>query len=215
MVAPDGLTIVRAGGLAVLVLAVCAVRPAGALEFTQRMVGAEQILSVTGPFLPGDEGRFVKAVEKAGRVDEVWLSSDGGSLFAGLAIGRALRKAGLATRIPAGAECASACAYAFIGGVFRTVDPKGRVGVHMTSRYVDPEVLAAITGIIQRYGPGGAREVIPYVEQWAARSAAAQAKYLVEMSVSLELMTPIVETHKREIHWLSRSELQRYNVVNQ
>lgn len=190
-----------------------AYRGADALEFKQRVVGNEQILLATGTFMPDDDKRLIKAVERAGRVDEVWLSSDGGSLYAGLAVGRYLRRTGLATRIPPDAICASACAYAFIGGVFRVVD--GRIGVHMTAREVDPELLATITVLIRNYGANAARVIIPHVEQWAAKSAAAQAKYLVEMSVSLELMTPIVETHKDNIHWLTRGELKRYNVVNQ
>ena len=198
---------------ALIIWIVGAYRGADALEFKQQMAGNEQILLATGKFMLDDDKRFIRAVERAGRVDEVWLSSEGGSLGAGLAIGRYLRKTGMATRVPAGADCASACAYAFIGGVFRNVD--GRIGVHMSAKEVDPELLATITALIRRYGASGARDVIPFVEQWAARIAAIQAKYLVEMSVSLELMTPIVETHKTEVHWLSRAELKRYNVVNQ
>ena len=196
-----------------LIWIVGAFQCADALEFKQQVIGNEQVLLATGTFMPDDDKRLIKAVERAGRVDEVWLSSDGGSLQAGLAIGRYLRRTGLATRVPPGAICASACAYAFIGGVFRVVD--GRIGVHMTAREVDPELLATITVLIRNYGANAARAIIPHVEQWAARSASAQAKYLVEMSVSLELMTPIVETHKDNVHWLTRAELKRYNVVNQ
>lgn len=189
--------------------------PARALEFREQTVKGEVILSVTGPFQIGDEDRFLRAVQRMKRIDEVWLSSDGGSLSAGLQIGRHLRRLGLATRVPKGAECASACAYAFLGGVFRSLDQGGRIGVHMSAINLDPKFSREITGMIQRYGTEATHEVIRLVEQQAARTATAQARYLIEMSVHLDLMEPITDTHASKIYWLKPQELQRYNVINQ
>lgn len=44
------------------------------------------------------------------------LDSPGGSFLEGLALARQLRQAGIATHVPAGARCLSACALAFMGG---------------------------------------------------------------------------------------------------
>jgi hypothetical protein len=66
----------------------------------------------------------------------VILDSEGGDLLQGLALGGEIRKAGLSTRVQRydraarafadGGVCASACAYAFLGGVTRSVDGRAR-----------------------------------------------------------------------------------------
>jgi hypothetical protein len=48
-------------------------------------------------------------------------------------MGRIIRSERLSTRIVADAMCASACNFAFMGGVIRVVEPGGRFGVHMFS----------------------------------------------------------------------------------
>lgn len=63
------------------------------------------------------------------------LDSPGGSLLGGIELGTAIRTAKLRTSVgmkqPAGDKvCASACAYAFLGGVERTVHPDARYGLH-------------------------------------------------------------------------------------
>lgn len=202
--------------LSAAVLAACAAAvpgTAGALDFTEHVVGKERVLLVSGEFEKSDGKRFLRAVETAQRVDEVWLASPGGSAMAGLEIGRHIRRIGLPTRVPKDAYCTSACAYAFLGGVFRAAD--GRIGVHMSSLSNNPEIVAEVTLDIRRRGVTGAKEIVARVEQLAAITMAAQAKYLVEMSVSLELMTPITRTDHDDIHWLTASELRKYNVINQ
>jgi hypothetical protein len=63
------------------------------------------------------------------------LDSPGGSLLGGIELGTAIRDAKLRTSVgmkqPAGDRvCASACAYAFLGGVDRTVHPDAKYGLH-------------------------------------------------------------------------------------
>jgi hypothetical protein len=73
------------------------------------------------------------------------FNSLGGDLVGSLALGQAIRQAGLNTRIryaiasqdskpqnkdPAFAQCYSACALAFLGGVQRQLDPRARYGLH-------------------------------------------------------------------------------------
>lgn len=84
----------------------------------------------------------------------VFLDSGGGSLPAGLALGRAFRAAGVdtaagrtVTRMEGGRQvntivthaigCHSACAYAFMGGLNRRVPTTARIGVHQFSQRID------------------------------------------------------------------------------
>jgi hypothetical protein len=48
----------------------------------------------------------------------------------------------------------------------------------------------------------------------AARIAASWARYLIEMQVSLRLMTPTFRTRNRDIYCLERDELRDYVVIN-
>ena len=81
---------------------------------------------------------FIRREHVAGRATLV-LDSGGGVHVAGISLGEAVRKAGFTTqvgrydpvanRLGPGA-CASACVYALLGGVSRSVVPGSRVGVH-------------------------------------------------------------------------------------
>jgi hypothetical protein len=58
----------------------------------------------------------------------VWLSSDGGDIDTGMALGRAWRQLGVFTLIGRDDQCLSACVFAFMGGERRSVT--GRLGIH-------------------------------------------------------------------------------------
>jgi hypothetical protein len=75
---------------------------------------------------------------------EVWLNSPGGNLYAGLRLGKLIRENGLGTVVrksvprpgsspqmedEAAGRCESACAYTFLGGLWRSADD-GTLGVH-------------------------------------------------------------------------------------
>lgn len=71
------------------------------------------------------------------------LDSPGGSLLGGIELGRAIRSAGMRTSVgmkqPASERlCASACAYAFLGGVDRIVHPESGYGIHKFYGAVSP-----------------------------------------------------------------------------
>ena len=77
----------------------------------------------------------------AGKI-AVWLNSPGGNLFAGMELGRIIRKHGAGTHIidhrtVLPGQCYSACALAFLGGVSRFIDNAARYGVHRASLPVD------------------------------------------------------------------------------
>lgn len=191
-----------------------AASPALALEYQNIAQGRETAVLVSGEFNYGDEKRFRQVVLAAKPVSEVIFNSPGGNVFAALEIGRFLRQTGLPTRVNRGQVCASACVYALIGGLFRNIENGARIGVHMSSLSGNQEILRDVTNIIRRRGAAGAQEVVAAIEQSAATIMAAQARYLVEMSVSMELMHPITDTQTDDMHWLTRRELERYNIIN-
>ena len=75
-------------------------------------------------------------------IAEIWLRSRGGDARAGNEAGKAIRAiGGLATRIPRGWTCFSACNFVFMGGDRRIVDPGGVFMVHMFTHTGDRETI--------------------------------------------------------------------------
>jgi hypothetical protein len=176
--------------------------------------GTGRVLVLHGDIERGDTARIERAISRSGKVEEVWLDSAGGNLAEGLELGRLLRRQGLSALVPPGAVCASACVYVLAGAPLRRVAETGRVGVHMFTMTNNSEIVTTIAELIGKGGPSGAALVIGTIEQASANMAADQAAFLIEMSVSLRVMRPSVDTAHDDIHWLSVDELQQYNLVN-
>ncbi len=85
-------------------------------------------------FSKGDGARLAFVLNT--RYDEVWLASGGGNLDEGIAVGEVLRRAQATVRVPSGYRCVSSCTVAFLGGVFRYVDPDATYQVHAASRFL-------------------------------------------------------------------------------
>lgn len=64
----------------------------------------------------------------------VLFKSDGGHLLTGLRLGEMIRRKGLETAVSYDAQCASACALAWLGGTRRYMFRESRIGFH--SAYV-------------------------------------------------------------------------------
>ena len=64
----------------------------------------------------------------------VILNSRGGSAYAGIQIGKAIRLRGFTTWVPSGSLCASACATAWLGGVRRLMGKSALIGFHAVYR---------------------------------------------------------------------------------
>jgi hypothetical protein len=147
-------------------------------------------------------GRFVRETPEAfaafARENNVrgltaFLDSGGGSLPAGLALGRAFRAAGVdtavgrtVTRIDGGRRvntivthavgCHSACAYAFMGGLNRRVPTTARIGVHQFSQRIDASGRAV--------DPGFGMQEFHNAQEVTARIAV----YTQEMGVDARLL---------------------------
>ena len=151
-------------------------------------------LLLRGAINPGDAERVLPEIASPG-VRTVAFDSPGGWVDDALSIGTAIRDAGLATDLGAGAVCLSACPYAFVGGTARTIHDDAAFGVHQHSfdaSTILPAALAASD--IQR---GQARVL----------------RYLDEMGIDLRVMGPAMETPASEIYVLVRDELEAWDIV--
>lgn len=89
------------------------------------------IISLNGEIDVGAALNFRRAVEAAPDAKLVVLNSPGGAVQIALLIADDVHERKLATYIPKGAGCYSACAFVFLAGVERQVD--GELGVHQIS----------------------------------------------------------------------------------
>jgi hypothetical protein len=128
----------------------------------------------------------------------VVLDSPGGSTLDGVALGTQIRSLGLATSVQRVAAerldgvCASACAYAFLGGVERSVGAGGKIGVHqMTSADKGPGLSASDA-------------------QWAA---AMIAIHIDRMGAGVGVLTAALRTPPHKLYWFSQAELYRTQLV--
>jgi hypothetical protein len=126
------------------------------------------------------------------------MNSPGGSLIAGMQLGRVIRKAGAMTTLgtwtkQTPGECYSACALAFLGGAFRFDEPGSSYGVDRVSSAAGPGTnnLESGQGVF-----------------------AAITNYVREMDVDPGLLNLIASTGAGEIRQLSPQERIDLGVVN-
>src|SRR5687767_6716070 len=102
----------------------------------ERISGSPIVITIEGDLEDGDQDEFVRQVLE---LDDavVVLNSDGGSVIAGVEIGRAIRLKNLTTLVPDGIRCTSACALAWLGGSPRVAAPKAEIGFHAAYELVD------------------------------------------------------------------------------
>lgn len=169
-------------------------------------------LILEGEIDPSTPARVASAIARAGSEGvNVYLASPGGNVLAALRLGRLLREAGANTYVgtvahkrdprsddvegarSAPAECVSACALAFLGGVYRYVPEGSVLGVHRFSSPAGPTASDLDTG-----------QVV----------AAAIAAYIREMEVDPALLDLMVRAEAAGMRELSREELRRLNVAN-
>ena len=213
-----GRSLIRRLAAALLLLAPLSVAPTSARALDIDRVATRQgtILALSGTFVDGDASRVLTALTRE-PIMEVQLSSPGGSMKAGLDVWMTLRAQQVATRVADGRECASACFFAFLGGVLRTVDPSGRLGVHMHSAassdtYVGK--LREILGARQFSIDDRIRLIVLLNEQMSARAAGMIAAYAVRMGVAIEVFDPLFAAPHVDIHGLTRQEMRQLNGVN-
>ncbi|MDB5417303.1 MAG: hypothetical protein JWP50_722 [Phenylobacterium sp.] len=150
----------------------------------------------------GDQFATFLRTNKIGAGGLVVLNSQGGHLLQSLTLGNAIRKAGLSTtvalfdratgRFRTGGRCASACAYAFLGGVQRYVELGAKIGVHQVFNLGDSSSLSASDG------------------QWLMSMVAAHVNHLCGR---LDVLIPALRTRPDDMYWLTTRELRQDAVI--
>ncbi len=127
----------------------------------------------------------------------VVLNSNGGNFVGGILLGMAIRQHGSSVLVPRGAICASACAYAFLGGVVRQAAEGSRIGVH---RFY----------AVNRYT--GQRSM-SYERSVTPRATALLTSYVQAMGVSPKLVGLAARVNPPDVRFLNQKELRQYHVV--
>ncbi len=151
---------------------------------------------VTGQIAPGDASRFTEWLGADATFDTIRLHSPGGSVHDALAIGAAIREAGLGTRMEPGDICLSACPYILAGGTTRRIAEDAMVGVHQ-HYFGENTALPAFLAIEDiQYGQG---EVMAHLDA---------------MGVDVRLMQHALSTPPDAIYVLLPEELEEYQMVS-
>jgi len=153
-------------------------------------------LRAEGPIAAGDAER-IEAELQDGRIDEILFESPGGDRGEAMRIGHLLRRAGVLTRIPAGATCAGACVEAFLGGAARMID----AGAHVGAGAMPVSDAASTQAPAER-------------EQAAGRWAERQADYYIRLGVSRGLLRLQLDMPAGATCWLTQGAQRRYGVAN-
>lgn len=184
----------------------------------QEQAGRLPVLLAEGVIDEGMLPRLQAALAEF-RGTEIWLRSPGGDARTGNAAGRLIRESGLFTRIPAGWACAGSCAFMFLGGYSRTVEPSGLYIAEMFTVTGDRE---AIHREFAR-GDQASADLLTDIARQSAELATEDNDYLVRMGVSRALLTEVVYRQRAVAtraggptrRCLTDAELRRYNVVTQ
>lgn len=136
------------------------------------------------------------------------FNSPGGNLLAGLAIGEVIRTNGFNThiaRVEVNSEsdliltegiCASACAYAYLGGHRRSIEQQSKYGLHQMSTQSD--------------------QAVPLNEAVrTTQDIIAEVSFFIErMGASAEIVTIATRTSNDSIHWVDDGSLSTLRIVN-
>ena len=192
--------------------------PAKAMTLSKRDVDGTRVLVAEGIIDAGFPARLRKAIDADEQIGEVWLRSRGGDARAGNEAGKVIRSfTGMATRIPSGWTCFSACNFVFMGGDRRFVDPGGVFMVHMFTHTNDREAIY----LSVEEGTAETVQLIAEIEQASALLATEDNDFLIRMGVSRDLLTDVMykqqavgnEDNPSTRYCLSQDEVLRYNVM--
>ena len=159
----------------------------------EKLKDGTQYMVVRGEFEDTDDAAKLTRANRKG-VSFVTFDSPGGNIVKALQLGRLIRKLGLDTFQPRAMECASACTFAFLGGVRRSAEA-GALGVHR-SFFPDESGMT----------PGEAVTEMQAVTAQVVR-------YIAEMGADAALMELALSYDSGDMRYLSASEMARYRVT--
>jgi hypothetical protein len=105
---------------------------------------AQALVTVEGDLEAGDHNKFRTQVGRLTKAVVVF-NSDGGNLLAGIEIGKTIRLKSFATVVLDGLRCASACAFAWLGGSPRFMERGAQIGFH--AAYIEDGGRASESGV--------------------------------------------------------------------
>lgn len=171
-------------------------------------------IAAQGEIDSGTPDRLRRFIRENGKIGAVVLNSPGGDLIAGLELGRIFREQGVYISVGNTVEdrgnppwkvqepgyCFSACAYAFLGGKFRTVG-ENELGFHQfyDEKALENPDLAQFSGA-DRYRDQLVTGVI--------------VRYLIEMNIDLGVYQRAVLASPEEIYMLGAAEARELGVDN-
>jgi len=138
----------------------------------------------------------------------VVMNSLGGSLMSGLKMGEIIRAKGFSTHIArieaaqnggyilADGSCASACAYAYLGGLRRSMEIQSEFGLHQIS--VRSDVAVSLSRAVRT-----TQDIIADI-----------SNYVEKMGASTEIVTIATRTSDSSIQWVSESDQSTLGIVN-
>ncbi len=145
----------------------------------------KQVIVLSGEIALGDTEQLqalTKAANDAGRlVSGIRLNSIGGSLLEGAKLADAIRYAKIASVVPNGATCASACFVAFAAGAEKYASYSASIGVHGASKRDGTE---------------------------SGDGTIAMAKIVKELGVPSAIIGKMVVTPPDQIVWLTPDDLR-------
>ncbi|MDQ0318978.1 hypothetical protein QO002_001116 [Pararhizobium capsulatum DSM 1112] len=181
----------------VVLMGIASMSSARAAVSIQRLPidGGGSVLVVRGEFEFTDDPAALANEAKASGARVVTFDSNGGNIHAAMAFGRAIRSLGLETIQIRSAQCASACALAFVGGVTRTAEP-GSIGVHQSSFSGDAQI--------------DGQSAVAAVQAMTADIMT----YLVEMGVDPKLLQLSLSVESSDMRYLTSSEMTQFSVTS-
>lgn len=102
------------------------------------------LITITGDLVADDLAQF-RQVSAGAQSAMVVMASPGGSLLAGIEIGKTIRLRGFNTMVMPADACVSACALAWLGGHYRFMAPRPLIGFH-AAWVIDEEGVQRETG---------------------------------------------------------------------
>jgi len=187
------------------------VQAANSMTFEESCMGnaSESCFLIAEGEITADTPALFAALEQ-GDAAKILFDSPGGNLGAGIRLGRLIRERGYETMVgtrasfeaqdypPKGGQCLSACAYAFAGGVIRSLDETSKLGFHQFRLGANSDVSAAqLTEAIE-----GAQAV-----------SAQLIAYLVEMGVDARVFALASGKTGSDMHMITQEEALEFDLV--
>ncbi|MFB2554046.1 PAN domain-containing protein [Ensifer soli] len=143
------------------------------------------VIRLNGVIDAGSALNFRRALQAAPAAKLITLNSQGGNVQMGLLIADDIHQRRLATYIPKGSSCFSACSFVFLAGIERKVD--GELGVHQISSDA-PDLVGAQLAI---------SDIIDLLNRF---------------STPVEVMSLMFKTHPDDMHVFTSEEIERYKL---